>query len=104
MSYKIIKSKDFNTITKETIRLKDICKTSNIKEIYTMDVYILDDNKRCPLLIETPVLTISSNIFSRNNYNYFFISLRNLEYDVFIDTILSVDIKHLGIYAFGNND
>ena len=81
MSYKIIKSKDFNTITKETIRLKDICKTSNIKEIYTMDVYILDDNKRCPLLIETPVLTISSNIFSRNNYNYFFISLRNLEYD-----------------------
>ena len=30
--------------------------------------------------------------------------LRNLEYDVFIDTILSVDIKHLGIYAFGNSD
>jgi hypothetical protein len=30
--------------------------------------------------------------------------LRNLEYDVYIDTILSVDIKHLGIYAFGNND
>jgi hypothetical protein len=30
--------------------------------------------------------------------------LRNLGYDVFIDTILSVDIKHLGIYAFGNSD
>jgi hypothetical protein len=30
--------------------------------------------------------------------------LRNLEYDVYIDTILSMDIKHLGIYAFGNND
>jgi hypothetical protein len=30
--------------------------------------------------------------------------LRNLEYDVYIDTTLSMDIKHLGIYAFGNND
>ena len=30
--------------------------------------------------------------------------LRNLEYDVYIDTILSMNIKHLGIYAFGNND
>jgi hypothetical protein len=81
MNYKIIKSKDFGTITKDNIRLRDICKTSNTNEIYTMDVYILDNNKRTPLLIETPVLTIGSNIFSRNNYNYFFISLRHLEYD-----------------------
>ena len=39
------------------------------------------------------------------NINFILLGkLRNLEYDVFIDTILSVDIKHLGIYAFGNND
>ena len=28
--------------------------------------------------------------------------LRNQKYEVFIDTVLSMDIKHLGIYAFGN--
>lgn len=28
--------------------------------------------------------------------------LRNQGHDVFIDTVLSMDIKHLGIYAFGN--
>lgn len=30
--------------------------------------------------------------------------LRLNEFNVYIDTILSMDIKHLGIYAFGNND
>ena len=30
--------------------------------------------------------------------------LRINGYSVYIDTILSMDIKHLGIYAFGNND
>ena len=30
--------------------------------------------------------------------------LRLNEINVYIDTILSMDIKHLGIYAFGNND
>jgi hypothetical protein len=81
MSYKIIKTADFNKITKDTIRLKNVCKTSSVREIYSMDVYLLDNNKRCPLLIETPVLTIGSNIFNRNSHNYFFIALRHLEYD-----------------------
>jgi hypothetical protein len=81
MSYKIIKTVDFNKITKEVIRLKDICRTSKVREIYSMDVYLLDNNKRCPLLIETPVLTIGSNVFNRNSHNYFFIALRHLEYD-----------------------
>jgi hypothetical protein len=30
--------------------------------------------------------------------------LRLNSFNVYIDTILSMDIKHLGIYAFGNND
>ncbi len=30
--------------------------------------------------------------------------LRLNQFNVYIDTILSMDIKHLGIYAFGNND
>ena len=30
--------------------------------------------------------------------------LRLNEFNVYIDTILSMDIKHLGIYAFGNSD
>ena len=30
--------------------------------------------------------------------------LRLNGFNVYIDTILSMDIKHLGIYAFGNND
>ena len=30
--------------------------------------------------------------------------LRDLGYDVLIDTILSMDIKHLGIYAFGSEN
>ena len=81
MSYKIIKSEHFNNITKEVIRLKDICRTSNVKEIYSMDVYLLEKNKRCPLMIQTPVLTIGSNTFIRNKHTYFFIALRHLEYD-----------------------
>jgi hypothetical protein len=81
MSYKIIKSEHFNKITKDIIRLRDICKTSNVREIYSMDVYLLEKNNRCPLMIQTPVLTIGSNTFIRNRHTYFFIALRHLEYD-----------------------
>jgi hypothetical protein len=81
MSYKIIKTAHFNKITKDAIILKNVCKTSTAREIYSMDVYLLDNNKRTSLLIETPVLTIGSNTFNRNNHTYFFIALRHLEYD-----------------------
>jgi hypothetical protein len=81
MSHKIIKWKDYKDIRVNTICLKSPSMTSKTKKVFTMDVYFLENCKRCPLLVQTPVLSIGSNIFLRNNYSYFFISLRNLEYD-----------------------
>jgi hypothetical protein len=46
-----------------------------------MDVYLLNEHKRVPLLVETPVLTIASSTFEKNTRNYFFIALRHIEYD-----------------------
>ncbi len=72
---------NYKDIQTDTICLRSPCHTSKTKEIYTMDVYRLNNGIRFPLMIQTPVLTIGSNIFSRNNHTYFFIALRHLEYD-----------------------
>ena len=81
MSYKILKSTDYKVITDDRIILKGICKTSKTREFFTMDVYLLYEQKRVPLLVETPVLTIASSMFEKNTRNYFFIALRHIEYD-----------------------
>jgi hypothetical protein len=81
MSYKIIKSNNYRDIRIDTICLRGICRSSSTKTIFNADVYFLDKCKRSSLLIQTPVLTIGSNTFLRNNHSYFFIALRNLEYD-----------------------
>jgi hypothetical protein len=81
MSYKILKSSDYKLITDEKVLVKGICKTSNTREFFTMDVYLLNEHKRVPLLVETPVLTIASSTFEKNTRNYFFIALRHIEYD-----------------------
>ena len=81
MNYKILKSGDYKVITDDRIILKGVCKTSKTREFFTMDVYLLHEQKRVPLLVETPVLTIASSIFEKNTRNYFFIALRHIEYD-----------------------
>jgi len=81
MSYKILKSTDYKAITDDRIILKGICKTSKTREFFTMDIYLLHEQKRVPLLVETPVLTIASSMFEKNTRNYFFIALRHIEYD-----------------------
>jgi len=81
MNYKILKSSDYKLITDEKVLVKGICKTSTTREIFTMDVYLLHEHKRVPLLVETPVLTIASSTFEKNIRNYFFIALRHIEYD-----------------------
>lgn len=81
MSYRIIKSSEYKSLTEENIVVRGICKTSTTRDIFTMDVYLLHQHKRVPLLVETPVLTIASSIFERNSRSYFFIALRHIEYD-----------------------
>ena len=81
MSYKILKANEYRKITEQNIIIKGICKTSTTREFYMMDVYLLDEKKRVPLLLETPVLTIASSIFEKGTRSYFFIALRHIEYD-----------------------
>lgn len=81
MDYKVLKTKDCQSITVDTVTIRDICKTSNTRDFFTMDIYYLDEKKRVPLLVESPILTIGSSIFNNNNRSFFFVSLRNIEYD-----------------------
>jgi hypothetical protein len=96
MSYKILKSSDYKSITDNRIVIKGICKTSKTREFFTMDVYLLHEQKRMPLLVETPVLTIASSKFEKNTRNYFFIELRHIEYDKAIQEFykLLTSIEH----------
>ncbi len=81
MSYKILKTNEYKKITEEKIVIKGVCKTSTTRDFYMMDVYLLEEKKRVPLLVETPVLTIASSIFEKGTRSYFFIALRHIEYD-----------------------
>ncbi len=69
-------------LNKDSIILKALRKSSNTKNIYTFDIYYLKENMKQPLLIQTPTLTITSNILYQNNYTNLLLALRNIEYDV----------------------
>lgn len=81
MSYKILRASEYKKLTEVNIIMKGICKTSTTRDFYMTDVYLLEKNKRVPLLVETPVLTIASNIFDKGSRSYFFIALKHIEYD-----------------------
>ena len=61
------------------IYLKNMSRPSKQKDIYHMDVY-LSQNR--PLLLETPVLTLTCDQFQRGGRHYFFVAPRHLEYNL----------------------
>ena len=78
MSYTILKGKDHEQVH---VTLRHLQKTSNTKPYFRIDVYYVVDGIRVPLLVETPVLTIGTDLFNTNGREYFFLSLVNIEFD-----------------------
>lgn len=77
----ILNSSNIKLLDTNSIILNSFRKTSSTKQIFTCDVLYLNDKKKHPFLIQTPTLTITSNILNQNNYTNLFLGLKNLEYD-----------------------
>lgn len=80
--------------------LKDLRKTSNSKQYFKYDLFVLRETQREPFLLQTPPITINSNLMNINTNTYtMYFSLKNLEYDTDIQNfyMLLTKIEHLVI-------
>lgn len=108
----ILNLEQLNKLDTIKVLLKSCRKTSKTRSIFTYDIYYLDsDHSKHPFLIQTPVLTISSNILYQNSYSNLFVAFRNMEYDteiqrfyVFLTKIEYLIIQQLlNIYSFDDS-
>lgn len=77
MDYTILKPREYKSINDSGFLVKDVQRTSSKKELYSIDVYY---HKR-PILVQTPTLTIHTDIIQMGPYYSLGLAMRNIEYE-----------------------
>jgi hypothetical protein len=77
MDYIILKPREYKTIDDTAFLVKDVQRTSGKKEMYSIDVYY----KKRPILVQTPTLSIHTDIQHNGPYYSIGLAMRNIEYE-----------------------